>query len=54
MYNLAKSCKNLENFIHISTTYVNSDKLGFIEEDIYKTSADPDATLKRLLSLPEK
>jgi thioester reductase-like protein len=25
---LAEECKNLENFVHVSTAYVNSDKLG--------------------------
>lgn len=25
---LAKECKNLENFVHVSTAYVNSDKFG--------------------------
>ncbi|CAK65858.1 unnamed protein product (macronuclear) [Paramecium tetraurelia] len=32
---LAQQIKNLENFIHISTAYVNSDKGGYIEEKIY-------------------
>lgn len=27
--------KNLDNFVHISTAYVNCDKIGFIEEKIY-------------------
>lgn len=26
--NLARECKQLENFIHVSTAYVNSDKFG--------------------------
>jgi len=38
MFELCLECKNLENFIHVSTTYVNCDRRGYIEEDIY----DPD------------
>ncbi|CAK69516.1 unnamed protein product (macronuclear) [Paramecium tetraurelia] len=37
---LAKQCKHLENFIHVSTAYVNSDKFGFIEEKIYHPQKD--------------
>jgi alcohol-forming fatty acyl-CoA reductase len=36
MYKLATECKVLENFLHISTCYVNSDKRGYIEEEIYR------------------
>lgn len=33
---LAESCENLNNFIHVSTAYVNSNKRGQeIEEKIY-------------------
>lgn len=32
---LAKKCKNLEVFIHVSTAYVNSNRKGTIEEMIY-------------------
>lgn len=38
MFDLCLECKNLENFIHVSTTYANCDRRGYIEEDIY----DPD------------
>lgn len=37
MMELAKKTVNLENFVHVSTCYVNSDKRGWIEEDIYNT-----------------
>lgn len=29
IFNLAKKLKNLENFVHVSTAYVNSDKRGY-------------------------
>lgn len=35
IFDLAKSCQNLNQFIHVSTAYVNSDKRGWIEEEIY-------------------
>lgn len=28
--NLAGKLRNLENFVHVSTAYVNSDKFGYI------------------------
>lgn len=37
MMELAKKAKLLKNFVHVSTCYVNSDKRGWIEEDIYNT-----------------
>lgn len=37
MMELARQTKNLENFVHVSTCYVNSDKRGWIEEEIYKS-----------------
>lgn len=37
MMELAKQSKKLENFVHVSTCYVNSNKNGFIEEKIYHT-----------------
>ena len=52
MFALAKKCKQLLNFIHISTCYVNSDKEGFIEEKIYKHSENPYEILNQLESMP--
>ena len=40
MFELAKQTKNLENFLHVSTAYVNSDKRGMIEEIIYEQNLD--------------
>ncbi|CAD8153134.1 unnamed protein product [Paramecium octaurelia] len=44
---LAQQIKNLENFIHISTAYVNSDKAGYIEEKIYDVNQE---NLEQLVS----
>ena len=35
MMELAKECKHLEVFTHMSTCYVNCDKRGFLNEKIY-------------------
>jgi hypothetical protein len=35
MMELAKECKNIEIFTHVSTAYVNCEKQGFIKEEIY-------------------
>lgn len=32
---LAKECKQVETFTHVSTAYVNSNRAGYIEEKIY-------------------
>ena len=40
MFELAKKIKRMENFVHVSTAYVNCDKLGFIEEKIYDGAID--------------
>lgn len=37
MLELAKECKNIEVFTHISTAYVNCNRSGYIEEKIYDT-----------------
>lgn len=35
MLELAKECKNIEVFSHVSTAYVNCNREGAIEEKIY-------------------
>lgn len=35
MLELAKECKNLDVFLHVSTAYVNCDRPGMKEERIY-------------------
>ena len=49
---LAKSCKCLHAFVQISTAYVNCDKEGWIQEQIYPYSGDPKEVLRSLLSIP--
>eukprot|EP00357_Protocruzia_adherens_P036375 CAMPEP_0115042952 /NCGR_PEP_ID=MMETSP0216-20121206/46573_1 /TAXON_ID=223996 /ORGANISM="Protocruzia adherens, Strain Boccale" /LENGTH=494 /DNA_ID=CAMNT_0002425167 /DNA_START=140 /DNA_END=1621 /DNA_ORIENTATION=+ len=51
---LARGCKNLVIFTQISTSYVNSDKSGWIEEKIYNDfRKDPEEALTEILSIPE-
>jgi hypothetical protein len=38
--------------VHISTCYVNSDKLGHIEEEIYEVEEDAEEMIEGLLKLP--
>lgn len=46
VFEFARKCRNLENFLHVSTAYVNSNRIvavkNFIEEKIYETEySDP-------------
>lgn len=50
---MAKNCIKLENFVHISTCYVNCDKFGFIEEIIYESQSDPEVLLQKFLNMPK-
>lgn len=55
MLDLAKECKNLEVFTHISTAYVNCDREGVIEEKIYddgKTNVQK--TIKEILEMSDE
>jgi hypothetical protein len=40
MLELAKQCKNLDIFTHVSTAYVNCNRTGYIEEKIYDLNSD--------------
>jgi fatty acyl-CoA reductase len=42
MLDLAKECKKLEVFTHVSTAYVNCDRKGFVAEEIYDPDVDVD------------
>lgn len=55
MQQLAKECKYMECFTHMSTCYVNSDKRGFIEEKIYDIDFDVEKRIDsfRQLSVQE-
>mmetsp|Transcript_32848 Transcript_32848/g.29710 ORF Transcript_32848/g.29710 Transcript_32848/m.29710 type:complete len:430 (+) Transcript_32848:489-1778(+) len=52
MLDLAKASKNLDNMVHVSTCYVNSDKLGMIEEKIYEIDRDPERLINDLYKIP--
>ena len=49
MLELAVECKNIKVFNHMSTCYVNSDKQGFIKEQIYEAKEDPEQIINRIL-----
>lgn len=48
---LADGCKNIQNFIHVSTAYVNSNKVGEIEEKIYDEGEDAEEMIFRLKNM---
>lgn len=50
---LAKECKKLLSFTHVSTAYVNANKSGFIEEKIYDLPgvSDPEEEIARIQKL---
>ena len=54
IYNLVHRMKNLQNFIHISTAYVNSNITGVIEEKIYDIVPDPEAYIENILKLSKE
>lgn len=59
MLELAKECKKLLSFCHVSTAYTNSNSKGnvFIEEKIYDAEggADPEDVVERIVSMgPQK
>ena len=41
VFELAKKTKHLENFLHVSTAYSNSNIKGEIEERVYPIDDDP-------------
>lgn len=53
MFDLAKSCKRLESFLHVSTAYVNSDKQGLIEEKIYEEPHDAEKLINDIYKMPK-
>ena len=50
MMELAKECKNLLSFTHVSTAYVNSNRTGFVEEKIHDLPgvSDPEEEIARI------
>jgi hypothetical protein len=53
MLDLAQHTKNIEVFTHVSTAYVNSNRVGNIEEKIYDLEGgkDPEELLAEILKL---
>jgi fatty acyl-CoA reductase len=50
---LARACRNLDNYVHISTAYVSCDKgPGLIHEKIYPLGDDPENILRHIASIP--
>ena len=45
---MAKECKNLLVFTHVSTAYVNCNLTGRIEEKIYDELLDSEAVIKKI------
>ncbi len=52
MFELAQQSKRLENFLHVSTAYVNSDKKGIIQEKIYDLNMDAEEYVHTLFKKP--
>ena len=52
MMALAKSCRNLDIFTHVSTCYVNCNMSGLIREEIYETNENPEELFERLSKMP--
>ena len=52
MLELAKDCKHLLVFIHVSTAYVNCTRKGNIEEKIYDLDIDIENFVSRVMKMP--
>lgn len=55
MLEIAKNCKRLGAFVHVSTCYTNSNRQGWIDEKLYPLGFDPEAMIEKIqkLSLTE-
>lgn len=51
LFDLAKTFKNLIGFVHVSTAYVNSDRQGFIAEELPPLTFDPEEMVQMVLSM---
>ena len=51
MLELAKECKHLDVFTHVSTCYVNCNRQGVIEEDIYDLDMDVQGKVNQIMSM---
>ena len=49
LFDIAKQCRNLRAFVHVSTCYVNSNRTGaWVDEKLYDLGFDPEQALKRV------
>jgi hypothetical protein len=51
MLELAKECKNLDVFTHVSTAYVNCNRTGYIDEIIYNPGQNIDKLVKDVMAM---
>ena len=53
MLDLAQNSKNIEVFTHVSTAYVNSNRVGQVEEKVYDLEGgkDPEALVAEIIKL---
>eukprot|EP00742_Colponemidia_sp_Colp-10_P010413 GILJ01011431.1.p1 GENE.GILJ01011431.1~~GILJ01011431.1.p1 ORF type:complete len:1177 (+),score=214.25 GILJ01011431.1:40-3570(+) len=54
MLDLARKCRDLKAFVHVSTAYVNANKRGWVEEKIYPCQFDPEALIQDVLKMSPK
>lgn len=54
MLELAKSCKNLAIYTHVSTCYVNCEKFGYIKEQIYDIPEDSEEVVRRIMAMTKE
>jgi alcohol-forming fatty acyl-CoA reductase len=48
---LSKECNKLQILTHVSTSYVNCDKRGFIEEKVYDIERDSEDIINEILNM---
>jgi len=54
LFELAKSFRHLQAFVHVSTAYVNSDKPGFHAEELPVLHFDPEEMVQLVLQMDER
>jgi thioester reductase-like protein len=53
MVELAQECQHLKAHVHVSTTYTNADRRGFVEEKVYDLPGqeDPEAVIHNIMNM---
>ena len=51
---LAEECPNIEAFLHVSTTTVNCDRTGYVEETLYDSGIDWHAEYNKLVAMSKR